>query len=138
MWKDLMDLTAVYNSRYRLRAGAADLQRATFTDYLRREDSYLLVGEQAGELVSFSNGYLTVPGKTFAQTVIGVLENLFVVETARGRSLGRQTAEAAIAWLREQGAMEIYVNVIPKNNGSLRFWRAMGFDVQRLAMTRQV
>jgi hypothetical protein len=43
-------------------------------------------------------------------------------------------AGRAMNWLKHQGATEIYVNVVPQNVGSLRFWRAMGFGVQRLAM----
>lgn len=138
LWKALMDLTARYNDRYRLRTGATELQREIFADYLRRDDSYLLVGEVDHRLLAFSNGYLTLPGKAFGQTSIGVLENLYVVETWRRQGGGRQMAEAAIEWLTREGALEIYVNVIPKNTNSLQFWRHMGFEVQRLAMTRQV
>lgn len=137
LWKELMDLTAEFNRHYRLRAGAADQQRTVFEEYLRREDSYILVGLVAGRVAAFSNGYLTMPAKSFAQAPIGVLENLFVTESQRRRGRGRELAEAAIGWLSQQGAAEIFVNVIPKNSGSLKFWRAMGFEVQRLAMTRQ-
>jgi ribosomal protein S18 acetylase RimI-like enzyme len=138
LWKELMDLTAEVNPRYRLRVNAEDQQRAIFSEYIRRSDAYVIVGEAAGRIVSFSNGYLTMPAKTFAQSVIGVLENLLVVEDYRRRGIGRETATKAIAWLGRQGAMEIYVNVIPKNVGSLKFWRAMGFEVQRLAMFKEL
>ena len=132
-----MNLTAIYDPRYRLRVGASDRQRAAFHEYLRREDSYITVGEVRGRVVSFSNGYLTVPAKAFAQTAIGVLENLYVVEELRRKGIGRQAAEYAIKWLNEKGAHEIFVNVIPKNGASLEFWQGMGFSVRRLAMTRQ-
>lgn len=136
MWEELMDLTAVFNPRYRLRAGSVDLQRAVFVDYLRRQGAYVLVGEVDGQVVSFSNGYVTLPAKTFAQAVIGVLENLFVGDQWRRMGIGKQMADAAIERLVDQGAQEIYVNVIPGNGASVKFWRAMGFEVQRLAMTR--
>jgi len=139
MWRQLMDLTAIYNRRYRLRPGALDMQRATFGDYLRRTDAYIVVAESEsdGRLLAFSNGFMTVPSKTFAQAIIGILENLFVIEDYRRQQIGRRTAEYAIAWLTEKGAHEIYVNVIPRNATSVRFWDKMGFVVQRLAMTRQ-
>jgi ribosomal protein S18 acetylase RimI-like enzyme len=138
LWKELMDLTAEVNPRYRLRVNAEDQQRAIFTEYVRRADAYVIVAETAGRIISFSNGYLTMPAKTFAQSVIGVLENLMVAEEYRRQGIGREMAGKAIGWLGHHGAMEIYVNVIPKNVGSLRFWRAMGFEVQRLAMFKEL
>jgi ribosomal protein S18 acetylase RimI-like enzyme len=138
LWKALMDLTADYNVHYRLRAGATDHQHAAFVEYLRRDDSYLLVGENEHRLVSFSNGFLTLPARTFGQATIGVLENLFVVEDHRGSGWGRATAEAAMSWLGRHGADEVHINVIPKNVGSLKFWRRMGFDVQRLSMGKRL
>lgn len=137
LWKDLMDLTAEVNVHYRLRTGAVDYQRNIFEEYLRREDSYILVGLLNERVIAFSNGYLTMPAKTFVQSPLGVLENLFVVAAHRRQGYGQALAEAAIRWLANLGAAEIFVNVIPKNLGSLKFWRAMGFDVQRLAMIRR-
>ncbi|HPQ69257.1 MAG TPA: GNAT family N-acetyltransferase [bacterium] len=137
MWVELMELTAEFNPRYRLRSGAEEAQRALFADMLARDDSFLMVADVDGKLIAFANGYLTQPYKTFAQAPIGVIENLYVRESFRRRGLGREVSTRAAAWLTHFGATEVHVNVVPKNIDSLKFWRALGYEVHRVAMVKK-
>jgi GNAT superfamily N-acetyltransferase len=137
MWADLMNLTAEVNPRYRLRAGADELQHAVFLDLLKRNDSFVIVAVAGPKLIGFVNGYFAYPSKVFAQSTIGVLENLFVVEPWRRHGIGRELVNRSVAWLKHFGALELHVNVVPKNVASLKFWRAMEFQVHRLAMVKE-
>jgi len=134
MWVKLMDLSAEYNPRYRLRANAEEVQRALFADFIVRDDAFLMVCEVDRRLISFANGFLTRPAKTFAQSTIGVIENLFVIKPWRRRGIGREMAARSASLLSHLGAVELHVNVIPKNTDSLKFWRALDYQVQRVAM----
>lgn len=136
LWTELMDLTAEYNPRYRLRAGAEEVQREIFVDMLRSEEMFIIVCQADSNIIAFANGYITSPAKVFAQSVLGYIENLYVIEPWRRRGIGREVANRAIAWLKHFGAIEITVNAIPKNTESLRFWRAMDFAVHRVAMNK--
>ena len=137
MWTSLMNLTAEVNPRYRLRPGADDLQRAVFQDLLKRNDSFVIVATAGPKLIAFANGYFAYPSKVFAQSTIGVIENLFVVEPWRRHGIGKELVNRAMAWLKHFGAMELHVNVVPKNVVSLKFWRAMEFQVHRVAMVKE-
>jgi GNAT superfamily N-acetyltransferase len=137
MWVDLMNLTAEVNLHYRLRPGADELQHAMFVELLKRSDSFVIVACAGPNLIGFANGYFAYPSKVFAQSTIGVIENLFVVEPWRRRGIGKELVDRAMAWLKHFGAMELHVNVVPKNVASLKFWRAMEFQVHRVAMVKE-
>jgi len=137
LWAELMNLTAEINPRYRLRSGAEEVQQKVFSELLANDDAFIIVAEAEKRIIAFANGFLTQPAKTFAQSKIGVIENLMVIEPWRRRGLGKELSNRAMAVLHKMGAIEIHVNVIPKNIVSLKFWRALGFEVQRLGMTKQ-
>ena len=58
---------------------------------------------------------------------VGYLEGWFVTEAARQGGVGRALIEAAEAWAREQGCVEMASDAEPENEGSLAAHLACGF-----------
>jgi L-amino acid N-acyltransferase YncA len=56
--------------------------------------------------------------------------SFMVDDSARGRGVGRQLAQYAIDWHREQGFRAIQFNaVVETNTGAVRLWESLGFRI---------
>ena len=58
------------------------------------------------------------------------LEDLYVRDDARGRGLGRELVEAAIALARERGARRIELDVNESNEAAIALYEACGFALE--------
>jgi len=57
-----------------------------------------------------------------------LLEDLFVLESARGSGLGRALVDRAVQEARERGCRRIELDVNDNNAGALALYRSLGFD----------
>src|SRR3954454_15271036 len=57
-----------------------------------------------------------------------LLEDLFVLESARGSGLGRALLELAVEQARERGCRRIELDVNDNNDAALALYRSLGFD----------
>jgi len=57
-----------------------------------------------------------------------LLEDLFVLESARGSGLGRALLELAVEQARERGCRRIELDVNDNNDAALALYRSQGFD----------
>jgi ribosomal protein S18 acetylase RimI-like enzyme len=58
------------------------------------------------------------------------LEDVFVLEGARGGGHGRALVEAAFESARARGCRRIELDVNEQNEGALRFYESLGFDLE--------
>lgn len=57
-----------------------------------------------------------------------LLEDLFVLESARGSGLGRALVDRLVQEARERGCRRIELDVNDNNAGALALYRSLGFD----------
>src|SRR3954454_13140938 len=57
-----------------------------------------------------------------------LLEDLFVLESARGSGLGRALLDLAVEQARERGCRRIELDVNDNNDAALALYRSLGFD----------
>jgi ribosomal protein S18 acetylase RimI-like enzyme len=81
--------------------------------------------ERDGELAGFLVGFISQsrPGEAYIHFV-GVHPG------QRGRGLGRQLYQHFFAVVRAQGALLVRAVTAPVNQGSIKFHRQMGFDIE--------
>lgn len=95
--------------------------------------SALLEAPGACALVAESGG--AVVGMITVQRVVsvadggaaGLLENLVVTGTMRGRGIGTRLLESATAWAREHGFARLQLLADRQKAGGLNFYRRMGW-----------
>lgn len=126
-----------YNAFYG-RAGAMALPetvtRITWARFLDpAEPVHALVADRAGELLGLAH-YL-FHRSTISIPPICYLQDLFTVEHARGRGIGRSLIEAVAARAREAGAERLYWQTHESNQIAMRLYDALaersGFIVYR-------
>jgi ribosomal protein S18 acetylase RimI-like enzyme len=102
--------------------------RALLERFARDPSRVLLVAEaRARELVGFALASVVRRDGPFVEVARGEIDWLFVREEARRRGAGRKLAEAALVWLRAQGADRVEVHVARGNPAGRAFWDAQGF-----------
>lgn len=136
MWWDLLQLTADVNDRYRLADEALDHQRLFFERHLDHETAFCFVAKADGAPVGFANGYIILPSRIFRQVHIGLIENLYVDPDLRRAGLGTRLVASCYGWFEGFGVDEVYVNVVPANEASKKFWTAMGYTVHKQTMAK--
>ncbi len=97
--------------------------------YLRRDPDASVVAVAAeGKVVGFMLGEVR-SGEFGLEEPTGWIEVLGVDPEARGRSVGRQMAEAVLAHFREQGATRVRTLVDEREMGDIAgFFRSLGFQ----------
>jgi len=67
---------------------------------------------------------------------IGHISDVYVAPELRRQGVARRMMQRAEAWLREQGAASVDLNVAAVNDGAIAFYRRLGYETQRLNMKK--
>jgi diamine N-acetyltransferase len=134
LWYELMELTAEYNRHYHLVSNARHLQESYFKAFFESSSATIFLARERREIVGFTNVYVTRPAAVFVQNSLGIIENLYVLPAYRRRRIGGLLVAGAHEYFTDFDTDEIYVNVIPANETSEKFWAAMGYKTQKLTM----
>ena len=112
-------------------------RRAQYQDWLSREGYTLLVAERGGELIGYAMVSLNEGAATWDlgdQTA--EIETLSVLESERGRGVGRALTEAAADVATDAGARAVAVGVAHTNADAIRFYEREGFEPFYVLMLR--
>ncbi|MGX1810367.1 GNAT family N-acetyltransferase [Nocardia sp. NPDC055321] len=113
--------------------GRANLSRMLDVSAWHR-DAFCLVAVADGRIVGFVNGRTAI-GDGLLPGILGEIESLYVVPEERGSGAGRALAEAAVLWLRAQGAGTIRRLACTDAHDDHRFWAELGFETDMVCMS---
>jgi GNAT superfamily N-acetyltransferase len=104
----------------------------------RRSGGVVFVAEWAGRVVGYA--YATIEPLSWQdlRDEAGVIHDVFVDETARGRGLATRLIEAVTAWLRQQGMRQIVLHTAFHNIHAQRLFTRLGFRPTMVEMTRDL
>lgn len=120
--------------RYRLADDALARWATDVRDWTRsRADAVWLAETSAGHpgspgraAVGLLTAHLFQPSPMFRAHTFVWVDDLYVAPPLRGRGVGRRLLDAARAWGRERGAVELRAGVLAANAGARRFWSREG------------
>lgn len=132
LWTLIADHHRALDPLFRLRDGAEDEIRQMLRAMLRDPDAAFFVGDVAPDDVGTGSDGLCIVRMDRAppigeETERAEITDLGVRPDARRQGLGRELAEAALAWVRERGVARVEVRVVHGNAEAQAFWRALGF-----------
>ncbi|KAI3932925.1 hypothetical protein MKW92_023848 [Papaver armeniacum] len=97
---------------------------------------YLLQGETyPEELVKRANLYCTF--KKRGSEKCGIITNVTVAESARQQGVGSNMLKFAIEAAKEEGAKQVFLQVVRDNEPALALYRKMGFEIFAEATPQQ-
>jgi GNAT superfamily N-acetyltransferase len=139
---DLPGLTTLFDA-YRMFYGFASGHRAAgefLAARLSRHESTILVAVRRPneELVGFAQLF---PG--FSSLSLGaviVLNDLFVIPSARQHGVGGRLVDAAVEYARQSGAIRVDLETHPENSAAMELYRDKGFvpDIEFMHMSRSL
>ncbi|MGR0220703.1 N-acetyltransferase family protein [Agromyces sp. ZXT2-6] len=113
-----------FNTEFETPTPSAEEFARRFDDLLRRDDVIVLLAV-ASEPVGFA--YLTLRPTPYGDGPLAQLEELYVRPELRDRGIGTRLLTAALAEVRERGAIEMHINVDEVDVDTRRFYERHGF-----------
>ncbi len=103
---------------------------------LQEPDAVLFVAEQEERIVGYV--YATVEPQSWQELreESGFIHDLFVDEQARGGRIGIRLLDAALAWLKERGQVQVVLWSAAPNAAAQRVFERCGFRRTMVEMTR--
>ncbi|WP_330632479.1 GNAT family N-acetyltransferase [Halocatena halophila] len=98
-------------------------------------DGILIARGDDGAIVGFVM-FTAQSGRYTELVKTGVIENLYVVPTARDEGIGSALLEAAHTRLHEAGVETIMLDVMASNRAAQRFYARHGYDPHRLTLAK--
>jgi GNAT superfamily N-acetyltransferase len=95
----------------------------------------LLARDSEGVPVAFVHAAMLRDGGIFDH-VVGMVENIFIVERARGAGIGTAFMERFEAWAKAEGAVEYRLHVSAGNKLGQRFWDREGYSPAEYIMRK--
>jgi len=103
---------------------------------LGREDVVVLVAAEGGTVIGYT--YAGVEGRDWMSLrgPAGVVYDIVVDPTHRGRGVGRALLEATVAALRSRGSPQVVLSTADRNAAAQRLFESAGFRRTMIEMTR--
>lgn len=105
---------------------------------LERAEAIVLVGELDADIVGYAYGAIEERDWNTLLDRHGAVHDLFVVETARRKGVGRAMVNAVMARLEELGAQRIVARAMVQNESAQRLCKSLGFQPTMLEMTKEL
>jgi GNAT superfamily N-acetyltransferase len=123
----LLPLIAAYQRFYEVEDVDEGRNRAFFARFLAPSEDGLLLGARRGEqLLGYACLYWHLDSLRATETVL--MNDLYVVEAARGQGVGRALIEASATIARERGAQHLHWVTSPDNRTARRLYDSTGAE----------
>jgi len=93
--------------------------------FAKRDTQFFVSRANDGTLVGFAHLLLSID--TLSLRPIGILEDIFVVEAARGQGVGGALLDAAERYARERGLARLTLSTAHQNRTAQRLYLAKGY-----------
>jgi GNAT superfamily N-acetyltransferase len=139
LWFGLAGAGHAADPRYRVRPGIRRIVEALVAErWLGQARSHRVwvATDPQGRLVGYVATRRSDPHPVVDQDLALVVADLFVVEDARRRGVGRALVDQARAHARVEGVTSIEVGTLALDERAVSFWRSMGFGDWRVTLRR--
>ena len=105
---------------------------------LRDAAAVVFVAERVGVVIGYAYAGLEPQSWKELRDAAGFIHDVVVDENERHGGAGTALMEAAIAWLRENGAPRVVLWTAERNPGAQRLFDRLGFRRTMIEMTREL
>lgn len=107
--------------------------REEFEKYLNSSSEKLIVAVEKGKLIGSILGIL----RESEGCNEGIISQLFVYENYRKRGIATKLFEKLQKWFDDKKVKLLSVDIVAGNEGALDFYKKLGFEVNRLRLTKK-
>jgi ribosomal protein S18 acetylase RimI-like enzyme len=105
---------------------------------LKDKDSVIFLAERDGAIIGYVYARLEPRSWKELREPAGFIHDVFVDESSRRLGVAQQLMEAAIEWLRAQGAPRVLLGTAEHNTAAQRLFDRLGFRRTMIEMTREL
>lgn len=105
---------------------------------LTEEDVIVLVAEEGGEVIGYSYAAVEPRDWMSLRDSAGVLHDVIVDPSSRGRGVGRMLLDATLEFLQSRGAPRVVLATAEKNEPAQRLFASAGFRRTMIEMTKEL
>jgi ribosomal protein S18 acetylase RimI-like enzyme len=98
-------------------------------------NSHVLVAVNGGAVVGYVYADVETTNWMELRGPCGVIQDVYVDESARRHGAGRALMTAAIAWIRSKGHSQVVLMTKDRNERAQRLFKALGFRPTMIEMT---
>lgn len=98
-------------------------------------NSLVMVAEHAGAVIGYVFADVEATNWMELRGPCGVVQDVYVDETARRLGAGRELMRAAIAWIRSKGRTQVVLLTKSKNEHAQHLFATLGFRPTMIEMT---
>jgi len=129
LWLEMM---REHEDRDRHFALVSDHPEEHFRDYLKsildKQDAVVYVAEEDGAVIGYVLALILDNPEIFELRRYGFIGEMSVSSRHRRSGVGNQLWERARSWFHRKGIDVVQLNVSPRNESGVRFWRSLGFE----------
>ncbi|MHC5009964.1 MAG: GNAT family N-acetyltransferase [Planctomycetota bacterium] len=130
LWTAMMEENARLDPRLALHHDAKEHMAARFASWLQDPERAVVVAEEGGRLVLGYAAARIAPGTGWHRPEkLGEVTDCFVIPARRRRGLARRMVGRLTDLLYERGVDTVRLQVAVDNEGTLAFWKAIGWEV---------
>ena len=104
---------------------------------LKEKGVVVYVAERAGTIIGYVYAGLEPASWKELREMAGFIHDVVVDEASRGEGVAGLLVEAAVAWLRAQGAPRVILWTAERNGAAQRLFTRLGFRRTMIEMTRE-
>ena len=105
---------------------------------LKHKDAVVLVADRAGVILGYVYAALEPTSWKELREASGFIHDVVVDESSRRLGVAERLLNAAIEWLRAQGAPRVMLWTAEHNAGAQRLFERLGFRRTMIEMTREL
>lgn len=126
LWAALHREHEAHDARYRIAEDAAQRWATDIREWIRSPQDGVWLADAENAVVGLLTAHLYEPTPTFQPLLFLYVDDLYVRPPWRGSGVGRALLDAATAWGKERGAVEVRAGVLASNPSARGFWQAVG------------
>ena len=138
LWTELMEFHRNLSKNFEPVGDAESIWESFARGRLDEQDSLMIVAGINDRIIGYCSAFIQLNTPVFRIEKYGVIGDIFVEETFRGRGIGRNLFDFAQKWLGQKGCEHLQVSVAHHNPLSQGFWRKMGFSNYLDRMSRKL
>jgi len=101
-------------------------------------NAIVLVAEVQGEVIGYVYAALEPISWKELRDACGFIHDILVEERGRGHGVATMLMNAAMTWLKQQGAPRVVLGTAEQNEGAQRLFARLGFRRTMVEMTREL
>ena len=126
--KDIPQLSILFDQYRMFYEQSSDIEKATtfIKERLENEDSVIITAIDNEQMAGFTQLYPSL--SSVSMKPIWILNDLFVVESYRGKNVAKQLMEAVKEHARKTGAIRLSLATQFSNKPAQKLYEAMGYE----------